>query len=463
MTIMSKGQNEEMQNDSSHSPTKSSPTRFASDILESASKPDSQSKSIEVIADPVEIKERFIELVNSSSKEILLLFPSPRALRREEKIGVIDTIHKVAQDKRVNVRILTPPDLENSQGMMVGSNIAEKSDWSNNKVRSNGGSGIIQLRKIQMPRMESTVTIAVVDKEKSLVIEQKQDLADDFIHAIGLATYSRSRYTVLSNALLFETLWHESELVEERERALEKAERNKRQAELLQDILTHDIRNYNQVAKFSAELVKAELKDYYDQRIHSLLDSLLRSINGSTALVDRARKLGRFLSEGKAKLHSVNLIETVESSLALVRNAYPEKKVTECRTIVPSGMNVNQIEAGILADEFLREVFVNIYSNAIKYTQGSDVRIDTVIDSVEGEGRGRFWKISIIDHGKGVSNDMKERMYRRYLERASGSGLGMSIVHALVVQRYDGKLKIRDRVESDYTKGTVVEVLLPSA
>ena len=460
---MSKGQNEEMKNDSSQSRTKSSQTRFVSEILENnGSKSRPLSKSIVVIADPVRVKELFIELVNSARKEILLLFPSPHAFYREEKIGVIDTTRKVAQDKRVNVKILTPPDLENSQST-TGDSIAEGSEWYNSTIRSNGESGIIQLRKLQMPQMESTVTIAVVDKEKSLVIEQKQDLADDFIEAIGLAIYSRSKHTVLSNALLFEALWHESELMEERERALEKSERNMRQAELLQDILTYDIRNYNQVAKFSAELVKAELKDYDNQNIHSLLDYMLQSISGSTALVDRVKTLGRFLAEGKAKLHSVNLIETLESSLDLVRKAYPEKKVIECRTIVPLSMNVNQIVAGILADEFLREVFVNIYSNSVRYTQGSEVIIDTVIENVECEGRGRFWKIFIIDHGKGVSNDMKKKMFGRYLERASGSGLGMSIVHALVVQRYNGELKIGDRVESDYTRGAVVEVLLPSA
>jgi signal transduction histidine kinase len=58
---------------------------------------------------------------------------------------------------------------------------------------------------------------------------------------------------------------------------------------------------------------------------------------------------------------------------------------------------------------------------------------------------------------------MKEKIFTRYLGTASGAGLGLSIVHALVVERYSGKVAITDRVEGDYTEGTKVEVWLLKA
>jgi signal transduction histidine kinase len=44
-----------------------------------------------------------------------------------------------------------------------------------------------------------------------------------------------------------------------------------------------------------------------------------------------------------------------------------------------------------------------------------------------------------------------------------GSGLGLSIVHSLVVERYKGKVSIKNRVPDDYRKGTTVEIWLKSA
>jgi signal transduction histidine kinase len=74
-----------------------------------------------------------------------------------------------------------------------------------------------------------------------------------------------------------------------------------------------------------------------------------------------------------------------------------------------------------------------------------------------------FWVISISDWGRGIPEGMKHNVFRRYLETAKGNGLGMSIVHALVTERYGGKVEVKDRVEGDYKMGTTVEVWLPKA
>jgi two-component system, OmpR family, sensor histidine kinase VicK len=52
------------------------------------------------------------------------------------------------------------------------------------------------------------LTTFLTDNELSLVIELKDDNIDTGNEeAIGLATYSNSESTVLSNASIFETLW----------------------------------------------------------------------------------------------------------------------------------------------------------------------------------------------------------------------------------------------------------------
>ena len=57
--------------------------------------------------------------------------------------------------------------------------------------------------------IKTKVTTLLADNELSLVIEQKDDIHDTNKEEeeAGLATYSNSESTVLSNASIFETLW----------------------------------------------------------------------------------------------------------------------------------------------------------------------------------------------------------------------------------------------------------------
>ena len=75
----------------------------------------------------------------------------------------------------------------------------------------------------------------------------------------------------------------------------------------------------------------------------------------------------------------------------------------------------------------------------------------------------RCGKLSVSDKGRGIPDNQKNALFRRYLETATGSGLGLSIVHALVTERYGGTVALKDRVEGDFTKGTTAEILLPRA
>jgi two-component system sensor histidine kinase VicK len=61
----------------------------------------------------------------------------------------------------------------------------------------------------------STVTIVVVDKKESLVFEKKDDSKENFIEAVGLATYSNSKPTVLSYVSIFESLWEQVQLYQQ--------------------------------------------------------------------------------------------------------------------------------------------------------------------------------------------------------------------------------------------------------
>lgn len=235
--------------------------------------------------------------------------------------------------------------------------------------------------------------------------------------------------------------------------SLQKEQKARREAELLQDILTHDIRNYNQVSKIGAELLYDLYRD--DPRSTGILTSILASIDGSSQLAEKGKKLGKVLSEGKTKLRPVNLLQSIQGSMDLVKSSSLELG----KTINSQIENLTGQETlTVLADELLDDVFTNLFSNSAKYTEGKDVTIRVVVEP--DLNNVQLWKISVTDAAKGIPDEQKQVIFSRYLKSAKGSGLGMSIVRALVVERYEGKIQVKNAVPEDYSKGTTIEIWL---
>ena len=224
----------------------------------------------------------------------------------------------------------------------------------------------------------------------------------------------------------------------------------------MQDILAHDMTNYNQVIKLNAEVLE---KKVGDKEALAFVNTILRAADGSSDLIKRAKTLSKVLSQDKGSLHDVDLRQSLEQAMSLVREGNPDRKVKPLPDLP---------DARVIADELLDEVFVNVFSNALEYTDGTRVPVDLRLEQVGGPlgssgHRTDYWKVVITDHGRGIPDETKQLVSRRHLESAKGSGLGLSIVRALVVDRYSGILELKNRIQGDYTKGTSVEIWLPRA
>jgi len=278
------------------------------------------------------------------------------------------------------------------------------------------------------------------------------------------------------------------ERTSELEMILEMERQSRREAILLQDILTHDIRNYCQVIRLCAEMLveKAEGSEVSKK----MLMTQISSLDAMNDLVEKAKKLARVVSEGKPSLHSVDLLSIIDSAINLVGKSdgsFANKRVNHRLIVLPSSTVQDRRMEGppagqesqrffAIADELLRDVFLNLYSNSVRHCDGTEVMIETTICEENGDTsspreEGSRWedtssawvKVSISDNARGISDELKQRLFTRFLNGAKGTGLGMSIVHALVVERYRGRLRVKDRVDGDYTKGTLIEVLLPKS
>ncbi len=87
-------------------------------------------------------------------------------------------------------------------------------------------------------------------------------------------------------------------------------------------------------------------------------------------------------------------------------------------------------------EERLRQVLINLALNALDATPaGGSVLLSA------GEDPGRVW-ITIDDSGPGIPPELRDRIFEPFFTtKAEGSGLGLSIVHAIVTQ-HEGTLEV---------------------
>ncbi|MFI5421035.1 MAG: sensor histidine kinase, partial [Nitrososphaerales archaeon] len=371
----------------------------------------------------------------------LLLLPTSNTYRREEVIGVIDAMQDAVSEREVIVLLLSP-DASANDAMQ---------EFDREQGSKKEGRNKINYKVIREATTPNTVTILVVDRTRSLIIEQQDDSKLDFEKAIGLATYSTRGSTVKSNIRFFERMWEEVGEREREEMLLQKEIRSRREAELLQDILAHDIRNFNQITLMSAELLKTEKFSAIEAR--PLIDDIMTATERSRNLIDKAKSLGKIISQENVKLFPVNLEDSLRRSMEIAIKAHREKVVIPTFAL--------KRDAKVRADDFLDDAFTNVLSNAINYTEGETVPIEISVEEMSEDQK--YYKVAITDHGKGIPDGAKEKVFTRYLETARGSGLGLSIVYALVVDRYSGKVRVRNAVEGDFRQGTVIELWLPAA
>ncbi|HIJ16767.1 MAG TPA: HAMP domain-containing histidine kinase, partial [Thermoplasmata archaeon] len=118
----------------------------------------------------------------------------------------------------------------------------------------------------------------------------------------------------------------------------------------------------------------------------------------------------------------------------------------------------------IRANNYINDLFLNVISNAVKFDTAKMVRVDVTVDEVK-DTRGDFWVVSVTDRGRGIPDDRKRTVFERFATGATGVkgfGLGLSIV-GTIIEKFQGRIWVEDRVRGDFTKGAVFKVMLPKA
>ena len=236
------------------------------------------------------------------------------------------------------------------------------------------------------------------------------------------------------------------------EEKLQSSERNHRKAlirsDFYKDLFSHDMSNIIQNIKSSVELyfTSPDVREKSNEAI-KFVEIIKEQSSRGAELISNVRKLSR-MDESEKKTKPVDASPILNDTVKFVKKSFHHENVR----IQIIDQSTNTI---VYANEFLTDVFENILINAILHNENSLKDITIKISEEEKEIK-NYLKLEFIDNGMGISDARKKTIFQRdfnHEKRTRGMGIGLSLVKE-IIESYNGKIHVEDRVNGDYSKGS---------
>jgi two-component system, OmpR family, sensor histidine kinase VicK len=378
-----------------------------------------------IIQDPQSIQELFVDMVKLARHEVLLILPTVNAFLREHRIGIIQLLMQTAKERMINVRILTPTNDVTDDIMKTMTSSYQEEGRKRKDYDFN-----FNLRSINISSEEtavSTVTIVVVDKKESLVIEKVDDTKENFIEAVGSATYSNSKPTVLSYISIFESLWKEVDLYEQLKM------HDKLQKEFI-NMASHEIKTPTQAIVGYADLIKKH-PEKREEIIEAILRNASRLQRLTNDILDVTRIESQTLNLYKEKFNLSDLVTSVVED----HRSHIEKENSKVKLLYNNKYDTDG--SSVVADrDRITQVIFNLLNNAIKFTSKKKEGVISITAERNKNGGQNEVIVSITDTGEGINPEIQPRLFTKFATRSfSGTGLGLYISKS-IVEAHGGRM-----------------------
>jgi two-component system, OmpR family, sensor histidine kinase VicK len=370
---------------------------------------------LQIIRDPAEVQKLGFELIRSAKEEILIIFSTANAFHRQMRVGGAKLLREVTIAKRdLNIRILTPQDERIKE---VSSELKQ------------------QLKKIEVRHVEESlqtkITVLIVDRKYSLSIEFKDDTKDSVYEAIGLATYSNTKSTVISYISIFESLWKQVELIERVTKLSEELKYQENVHRQFINVAAHELRSPIQPILGLAEILRSRKERETNEKQDELLAIIIRNAKRLKELTENILDITRIENQS-LNLHKevVNMDELISKALEDIKSQTNYKK--SIRLIYDDSKKESSSPLLVEADRGrLIQVISNLLSNAIKFTK-EDGTI-TISTEKRSNNNMELLLVRVKDTGTGIDDDIMPRLFEKFVTRSEkGIGLGLFISKSII-------------------------------
>ena len=214
--------------------------------------------------------------------------------------------------------------------------------------------------------------------------------------------------------------------------------------------VSHDLRAPLRHMAGYAELLRRQASSVLDEKSNRFLDTILESSKRMGALIDDLLAFSRI---GRAETNKtvVRLDQLVDEVVTELRQDAAGREIT---------WKIARLPACHGDRAMLRVVFVNLISNAVKFTR---MRKPAEIEIGSIDGKRNDVEIFVKDNGAGFDMQYENKLFgvfqRLHLtEEFEGTGIGLATVHR-IIQRHGGTV----RAEGVVDRGATFHVSLPKA
>jgi heavy metal sensor kinase len=257
-----------------------------------------------------------------------------------------------------------------------------------------------------------------------------------------------------------------SRLIETFNEMISRLDQSFRQIKQFSSDASHELKTPLTILKGEVEVTLR--KERTPQEYQQTLKSNLEEINRMSQIVEDLLLLSRAdTGEIRLNIEDINLTEILNEVVTQM------DRLAQSKGLYLSTSNHHQ-DIHIFGDALrIRELFINLIENGIKYTEeGGSIHITLQKENTppvrshsdwEGGEKNGFVKVIISDTGIGIAKEDQERIFSRFFRvdkarsrERGGSGLGLSICK-WIVEAHQGEIV----VESELGKGSSFIVKLP--
>lgn len=232
------------------------------------------------------------------------------------------------------------------------------------------------------------------------------------------------------------------------------AERSAQAKELFLANMSHEIRTpMNAIIGMGQQLQKTALTN----RQALFLDAINNSADHLLVIINDILDISK-IEAGRLNLEKIgfNISALVKSSVQAMQ-LKAEEKGLQLETKLD-----DRIHPVLMGDPYrIKQVLLNLVSNAIKFTEKGSVRIECTL--IQEEGERQFVGMSITDTGIGMDESFTSMLFTKFSQedtsiarKYGGTGLGMSISKKLL-EMMEGSISVK----SKKSEGTCISFELP--
>jgi light-regulated signal transduction histidine kinase (bacteriophytochrome) len=192
-------------------------------------------------------------------------------------------------------------------------------------------------------------------------------------------------------------------------------------------ITAHDLKAPLRAISALAEWLATDYVDKFDEEGKKQIELL---VHRSQRMYNQIADILRFSEIGR-KMHEHEEIDVKGLVEEIITSLNP-----------PENIQINitgNIPKLVCAKVYLTQIFKNLLSNAVDYTNKPDGQI-----TVSCEEEGDYWKFSVADNGSGIEEKYFDRIFQMFQtlsveRRYKSTGAGLAIVRR-VVEMYGGRI-----------------------